>query len=115
AGTLLAVFAWDFWSLSAILVLAGLFIAPTLAVLSTMVSVSVRFSDTAEAYGWVGTGQLIGVAVGAAIAGFVIDGTVPAGGIATAAGLAAIAVVVAAVFHRALPDLRGREVSPIPD
>lgn len=115
AGTLLAAFAWDFWSLSAILVLAGLFIAPTLAVLSTMVSVSVRFSDTAEAYGWVGTGQLIGVAVGAAIAGFVIDGTAPAGGIVTAAAFAAAAAIIAAVFHRALPDLRGREASPIPD
>lgn len=114
-GTLLAAFAWDFWSLSGLLVLAGLFIAPTLAVLSTLVSVSVRFSDTAEAYGWVGTGQLLGVAMGSAVAGFVIDATVPAGGLVTGAISALLAAVMAAVFVRALPDLRGRDVSPIPD
>jgi hypothetical protein len=27
----------------------------------------------------------------------------------------AIAVLIAVVFHRALPDLRGRDASPIPD
>lgn len=114
-GTLLASLAWDFWSLAGLLVVAGLFIAPTLAVLSSLVSVSVRFSDTAEAYGWVGTGQLIGVAIGSAIAGFVIDGTTPAGGIATGAASALLAAIIAAVFVRALPDLRGRDASPIPD
>jgi len=114
-GTLLAAFAWDFWSLSLLLVIAGVCIAPALAALSAMVSVSVRFSDTAEAYGWVGTGQLIGAAAGAAVAGFVIDGTAAAGGIFTAAALATLAVLVAAVFHRAVPDLRGRDASPIPD
>ena len=37
-----------------------------------IVSSSVKFSDTAEAYGWVGTGQLIGAALGSATVGFMI-------------------------------------------
>ena len=45
---------------------AGLGIAPALAVMFSIVSATVKFSDTAEAYGWVGTGQLIGAALGSA-------------------------------------------------
>lgn len=74
-GAVLAMFAWDFWSLAATLVVAGLCIAPALAVMFAIVSASVKFSDTAEAYGWIGTGQLIGAAIGSAIAGFLIDAT----------------------------------------
>ena len=51
----------------------GICLAPALAVMFSAVSASVKFSDTAEAYGWVGTGQLIGAAAGSAVAGFLID------------------------------------------
>ena len=64
----------DFWWLAVTLFIAGIGIAPALAVLFAIVSASVKFSDTAEAYGWVGTGQLIGAALGSALAGFLIDG-----------------------------------------
>jgi MFS family permease len=79
------------------------------------VSASVKFSDTAEAYGWVGTGQLIGAAAGSAIAGFLIDGVGPSGAFWASAAFAVVALGVAAVFHRALPDLRNRDAGPIPD
>jgi MFS family permease len=59
-GVSLAAFAMDFWWLAVTLFIAGIGIAPALAVLFAIVSASVKFSDTAEAYGWVGTGQLIG-------------------------------------------------------
>ena len=59
----------EFLWLSVTLFIAGIGIAPALAVLFAMVSASVKFSDTAEAYGWVGTGQLIGAALGSAAAG----------------------------------------------
>lgn len=72
-GTALAAVWMQFAWLSVFLFLAGVGIAPALAVLFAVVSSSVRFSDTAEAYGWVGTGQLIGAALGSAAAGFVID------------------------------------------
>ena len=114
-GSILAVFAFEFWTISAALAVAGLMVAPALAVMFAVVSASVRFSDTAEAYGWVGTGQLLGAALGSAVAGFLIDAAGSTGGFWTAAGLAALAVVIAALFHRALPDLRGRDASPIPD
>jgi MFS family permease len=114
-GALLAVFAYEFWTISGALAIAGLFVAPALAVMFAVVSATVRFSDTAEAYGWVGTGQLLGAALGSAAAGFLIDAAGSTGGFWTAAVLAALAVLIAAPFHRALPDLRGRDASPIPD
>jgi MFS family permease len=114
-GAILAALAFDFWTVSGALALAGLFVAPALAVMFAAVSATVRFSDTAEAYGWVGTGQLLGAALGSAVAGFLIDAAGADGGFWTAAGLAAFAVLIALVFRRALPDLRGRDASPIPD
>jgi len=109
------VFWLDFWWLSVWLLIAGIGIAPALAVMFAIVSSSVKFSDTAEAYGWVGTGQLIGAALGSAVAGFLIDGYGATGGYLTAAAIALLGVIVSAVFKRAHPDLRGRDASPIPD
>lgn len=114
-GSVLAIFAFEFWSISGALLIAGLCVAPALAVMFAAVSATVRFSDTAEAYGWVGTGQLLGAALGSALAGFLIDAAGSTGAFVTAAVLVAVAVLIAAVFHRALPDLRGRDASPIPD
>ena len=118
-GSVLAVFAagyeFEFWSISGALVIAGLGIAPALAVMFSIVSASVKFSDTAEAYGWVGTGQLIGAALGSAVAGFLIDGYGPKGGFVAAAGIALLGFLVPVVFRRAHPDLRGRDASPLPD
>ena len=106
---------FEFWWLAVALLISGIGIAPALAVIFAIVSASVKFSDTAEAYGWVGTGQLLGAALGSAVAGFLIDAQGSTGGFWTAALLAAVAVLLAVVFRRALPDLRGRDASPIPD
>ncbi len=103
------------WWVSACLVVAGVGIAPALAVMFAMTSASVKFSETAEAYGWIGTGQLIGAALGSAIAGFLIDGVGHAGAYAAAAGFAIVGTLVAVAFVRGFPDLRGRDASPIPD
>ncbi|NYJ18335.1 MFS transporter [Glaciibacter psychrotolerans] len=105
----------NFWWLSATLFVAGIGIAPALAVLFGIVSASVKFSDTAEAYGWVGTGQLIGAALGSAIAGFSIDHYGPTSAILAAAGFAALGCLIPALGRRWHPDLRGRDASPIPD
>jgi len=103
------------WWVGACLIVAGVGVAPALAVMFTMTSASVKFSETAEAYGWIGTGQLIGAALGSAIAGFLIDGVGPAGAYGAAASFAIVGALVAVVFVRGFPDLRGRDVSPIPD
>lgn len=98
-----------------LLVIAGAGIAPALTVMFGSVSATVKFSDTAEAYGWMGTGQLIGAAGGSAVAGFLIDSNGPSGGLMVGAVMAAAGVVFPLVMRRWLPDLRGRDASPLPD
>ncbi|HWI30624.1 MAG TPA: MFS transporter, partial [Microbacterium sp.] len=114
-GLSLTMVSLDIWWLSGTLFLAGIGIAPALAVLFAMTSASVKFSETAEAYGWIGTGQLIGAAAGSAVAGFLIDGAGPQGAYVAAAAFAFFGLIVALVFVRAFPDLRHRDPSPIPD
>ncbi|MET0933354.1 MAG: MFS transporter [Mycetocola sp.] len=101
--------------LSITLFIAGIGIAPALAVLFAMVSASVKFSDTAEAYGWVGTGQLIGAALGSAAAGLLIDQNGAVGAFWAATVFAFVGFLVPFLGKRWHPDLRGRDASPIPD
>jgi MFS family permease len=101
--------------LSITLFVAGIGIAPALAVLFAIVSASVKFSDTAEAYGWVGTGQLIGAALGSAAAGLLIDQNGAVGAFWAAAAFALLGFLVPLLGKRWHPDLRGRDASPIPD
>ena len=114
-GTAAAAFFLDFWGLALTLLIAGAGIAPALAVMFAIVSASVKFSETAEAYGWVGTGQLIGAALGSAAAGFLIDSYGATGGFVIGAVFALIGTIIPIVFVRAHPDLRGRDASPQPD
>ncbi|PFG30828.1 MFS transporter [Paramicrobacterium agarici] len=114
-GMAAATAALGVWWLAGTLLIAGVGIAPALAVIFAIVSSSVKFSDTAEAYGWIGTGQLIGSAIGSAIAGFLIDQNGAVGALWTAAVFAFIGFLVPLALRPALPDLRGRDASPIPD
>ena len=114
-GTALAAASLNVWWLSVTLFVAGVGIAPALAVMFSIVSSSVRFSDTAEAYGWVGTGQLIGAAVGSAFAGFLIDSQGASGAFYVAGVLAVLGFLVPLLGKRWHPDLRGKDASPIPD
>lgn len=115
AGMAAAMAFLDFWWLSFALLIAGIGIAPALAVIFAIVSASVKFSDTAEAYGWVGTGQLIGAAMGSAAAGFLIDANGAIGGFMVAAAFAFFGFLFPTIFRRWHPDLRGRDASPMPD
>jgi MFS family permease len=103
-----------FW-LGGTLILAGIGIAPALAVLFAITSASVKFSETAEAFGWAGTGQLIGAAAGSAVAGFLVDVGDWRGAYLAATIFAAVGLIVAIVFVRSFPDLRHRDASPHPD
>jgi MFS family permease len=114
-GMALALVSLDFWWMAVALLIAGIGIAPAFAVMAAIVTSSVKFSDTAEAYGWVGTGQLIGAALGSALAGFLIDINGPTGGFFVAASFALVGFLFPTVFRRWHPDLRGRDASPIPD
>ena len=103
-----------FW-LGVMLFLGGVGVAPMFAALFTVVSSTVRFSETAEAYGWVGTGQLVGVALGSAIAGIAIDSAGGFGGILVSVLFLIATVASAAMSIRWMPDLRGKDASPLPD
>jgi len=114
-GISLALVSLDFWWLAVTLFIAGIGLAPALAVMFAIVSASVKFSATAEAYGWVGTGQLIGAAAGSAFAGFSIDRSGAVGAFVVAAVFAFLGVLLPLVFRGWHPDLRGRDASPLPD
>lgn len=115
AGTALCLISQETWWLCITGFLAGIGVAPALAALFTIVSATIRFSETAEAYGWLGTGHLVGAAAGSAVAGIVIDLLGPAGGILVAVGFLIATVAAAAVTVPWVPDLRGRSADPIPD
>ncbi len=93
-GIALAGIILDFWWIAGALLIAGAGIAPALAVMFAIVSSSVKFSDTAEAYGWMGSGQLTGAALGSAVAGFAVDGFGPVGGFVAASIFAFIGMVI---------------------
>jgi len=114
-GMALALASLQFWWLAIALLIAGIGIAPALAVMFAIVSATVKFSDTAEAYGWVGTGQLIGAAIGSAIAGFLIDANGPVGGFVIAASFAFVGFLIPLLLRSWHPDLRGRELTSLPD
>jgi len=114
-GMALAGLILDFWWIAGALLIAGAGIAPALAVMFAIVSSSVKFSDTAEAYGWMGSGQLIGAALGSAVAGFAIDGFGPIGGFVAATIFAFVGVIVPVLAKPWHPDLRGKDPSPLAD
>lgn len=114
-GTALCLVSQETWWLSIAGFLAGYGVAPMLAALFTIVSATVRFSETAEAYGWLGTGQLVGAAAGSAAAGVAIDALGAVGGIAVAVAALVATAIAAAISTPWVPDLRGRAASPLAD
>lgn len=115
AGLVAASFASDFWWLSITLFISGLGVAPALTVLFANVSATMKFSETAESYAWIGTGQLIGVGLGATVAGLCIDHFGAQTAIMAATGFAAVTAVGAAIAYKWSPDLRGSHGAPLPD
>jgi MFS family permease len=115
AGMGFALFSMDFWWLSAMLFISGIGVAPALTVLFANVSATLKFSETAEAYAWIGSGQLIGVGAGSALAGLAIDAFGAPAAIALAAIFATAGTIAALASLPWSPDLRNRDMSPIPD
>lgn len=101
--------------LSISLFIAGLGVAPALAVLYTTVSATVKFSETAEAFGWMSTAMLIGAAAGSAIAGFAVDLYGPVSAITISLVFVILSVIVALITMKFAPDLRSGNASPLPD
>ncbi|MEY3889303.1 MAG: hypothetical protein RI931_425 [Actinomycetota bacterium] len=53
--------------------IAGLGVAPAFGVLAAIIANTLKTNETAEAYGWISTGQLMGYSAGAALSGIAID------------------------------------------
>jgi len=112
AGLALAFVSPNFWWLTVTLFLSGIGTAPTLSVLFSTISASVRFSQTSEAFGWLGTGLVVGAAVGAAIAGYTIDHAGALVALAVGLLILIVALIVAIIAMRWMPDLRSGEHGP---
>ncbi len=85
--------------------ISGLGIAPALGVLGAIVATSLKMSDTAEAYGWIATGQLMGFAAGAALAGIAIETVSPESALLIAAVFGVATLLVALMTVRITPAL----------
>jgi MFS family permease len=114
-GTALTVFNQGAFWLSVSLFIAGIGVAPALAVLYTMISATVKFSETAEAFGWLSTGTLVGVSLGAAAAGFAVDAFGSVGGLVVSLIAVFLSTVLAGLTHRHIPNLASGDASPIPE
>jgi len=92
----------DIWLMVPFVVLAGVAVSPSLISSFTLAEVLVPRAVVTEAFTWIGTALGLGVAIGASVAGKIVDvsGANAAFLVATvAAGVAAIAV---ALFQRLL-------------
>lgn len=114
-GVALALAVQGFWGLAIVLFISGLGMAPALGVVYSMISASVRLSETAEAYGWLGTGMLVGAAAGSAVSGFAIDHMGALGGFMVSTSFALAGVIVPALARQHAPDLRFGDASPHPE
>lgn len=85
--------------------IAGIGIAPALGVLGAIVATSLKMSDTAEAYGWIATGQLMGFAAGAALAGIAIETVSPESALLIALVFGVATLLVAVMTVRITPAL----------
>lgn len=115
AGTAACLVSLNMWWLCIVLFIGGLGTAPAFAAMSNIVAVSVKFSETAEAFGWIGTGQLVGVATGSALAGIAIDTAGAHGAITVSTGLLVLCLIGSLISLRWIPDLRGRDIEAPPE
>lgn len=85
------------YGLAALMVLAGLPIAPALACAYAVVEGLAPAGTVTEAFTWISSGFLVGLSLGTSAAGFVVDRGGPRTGFAVASGALAVAATVAAL------------------
>ena len=89
--------------------IAGLGIAPALGLLGAIIGASVKTEDAPEAYGWVGTGQMIGYAGSAALAGLAIDLIAPEAALLIAVVMGGGAAIVALFSAKFTPVISNHD------
>jgi MFS family permease len=92
----------DVWVMVPFVVLAGVAVSPSLISSFTLAEVLVPRSAVTEAFTWIGTALGLGVAVGASVAGKIVDLYGANMAFLVAIVAAAIAAVVVALFQRLL-------------
>jgi MFS family permease len=85
------------WWVGACLFVAGIGVAPTLGILALWVAQGTTGSETAEAYGWTTTGQLVGFSAGSALAGISIEAVAPAAALLVSV-VFGVATLLASIF-----------------
>jgi predicted MFS family arabinose efflux permease len=85
-----------YWGAFALFI-AGIGVAPSLGILSLWIVNGTNGNDTAEAYGWTTTGQLVGFSAASALAGIAID-TVAAPAAILVSIVFGIATLLAAIY-----------------
>lgn len=98
--TLPLLLATNILGLSVAVLVAGLFFAPTMIVAMALVEQLVPSSKLTEGLTWLITGLGIGVAVGAATAGQIVDAYGPRAGFAVALAAGMVVLIVALVGYR---------------
>jgi predicted MFS family arabinose efflux permease len=95
AGGLLPLLATGPWTLAPLLLVAGVAIAPAIAVqLAVMSEVAPERSRT-EAFTWASTANFLGIAAGSAVAGLVVDRVGVRAGLGASAALAGATALIA--------------------
>lgn len=93
--------------LSALMVLTGMAIAPTVTTGNNIVQMSVAPSQLTEGLAWIGTALNIGVSLGSMIGGHVIDAAGSHGGYLLVGAMSWLSVVAALLGLRVLQRARG--------
>lgn len=99
------------WWMATAWFIAGIGVAPALGLLGAIIGAALPMSDTAEAYGWTQTGQMLGYAGAASLVGYIIDVVSAEASLAIAAIFAAGTLVVALLSARITPVISTQESS----
>jgi len=89
--------------------IAGMGVAPALGLFGAIVGAALPTSETAEAYGWVQTGQMLGYAGAASLVGFVIDNISGQASLIIAAVFALGTLIVALASAKITPVISSHE------
>src|SRR5215210_1706178 len=92
----------DVWLMVPFVIIAGVAVSPSLISSFTLAEVLVPRASVTEAFTWIGTALGLGVAVGASVAGKVVDVSGANAAFLVATVAAAIAAIAVALFQRLL-------------
>jgi predicted MFS family arabinose efflux permease len=92
----------DVWVMLPFVVLAGVAVSPSLISSFTLAELLVPRAAVTEAFTWIGTALGLGVAIGASVAGKIVDAAGANTSFLVATVAAAVAALVVSVFQRLL-------------